>query len=467
MEVKLNNRDYIWSYLGVLVSLGSSVIMLPFIFYYLSSDMYGLWSVFQSVSAISSLFDFGFSTTFARNINYSWCGAKELKRTGVVFADEGHPNFLLMKQVMVACRYVFLILSVVAFLFMAVPGTIYIRHISAKIVGFEPILAWMFYMLAVFFNLYYGYYNAFLRGVGAVMDANRTTVLSRILQIVLTVILLMCGFGIVGTGIAYLMYGFVFRVLSKRAFFRFKGIGYGLAQVTEKLKRCEIQELFFVVWYNASKEGVVTLSNYLANQACTIISPFYMSLSMTGVYSLAVQLATVLSHVAGTLYIANQPVLQSAYITRDKSLMKRIMSLIIVSFTGIYIIGFVSVVVIGLPVLSLIKSETTPSVSVMLGVGVYQFFLMFRNCYTSYFSCTNRIIYARAFIVSSVICIILAWGMLKLGWGIWGLILAQIISQSVYNIWHWPIAVHEELQLGIRETVCCGWIELKKIFYIF
>lgn len=70
MAVRLNNKDYIWSYIGVFFSVCSNIILLPFILHYLSSDMYGLWGVFQSLAAITTLFDFGFSTTFARNINY-------------------------------------------------------------------------------------------------------------------------------------------------------------------------------------------------------------------------------------------------------------------------------------------------------------------------------------------------------------------------------------------------------------
>lgn len=467
MTIKLNNKDYIWSYIGVFVSIGSSIIMLPFILYFLNSDMYGLWSVFQSVSAITTLFDFGFSTTFARNINYCWCGAKELKKTGTVYVAGEQPNFLLMKRTIIACRYIFLLLSAAAFLFMLIPGTLYIRHISTEIAGTEPMIAWGFYVLAVFFNLYYGYYNAFLRGVGAVMDANRAAVFSRLLQIILTVVLLMIGFGIIGTGIAYLSYGFIFRILSKRAFLRFKGIGFQLAQVTEKTTRREIQNLFVIVWHNASKEGIVTLSNYLANQACTLIIPLYMTLSMTGIYSLAVQLTTILSTVASTLYTANQPVLQSAYITKNMSLIRRTMSLIIVSYVVFYLIGMGAIIIIGLPILRFIKSDATPTISVLLGVGLYQFILKFRNCYTSYFSCTNRILYACAFIISSVAGVCLAWELLHFRCGIWGLIIAQIVSQGVYNVWYWPIVAHKEMQLGIGETVHCGWIELKRLFCNF
>ena len=467
MSVKLNNKDYIWSYIGVFMSVGASAIMLPFILYFLDEDMYGLWSVFQSIAAITALFDFGFSTTFARNINYCWCGAAELKKTGAVFAESDKPNFPLMKKAMTACRYVFLLLSSVALLCMAGPGTMYIHYISREISGWEPLIAWGFYAIAVFFNLYYGYFNSFLRGVGAISDANRVTVVSKLAQIVLTVVLLACGFGIIGTGVAYLAYGFLYRILSKRAFLRFHGIGKGLDAVAEKIPRSEIKEMFLVVWHNASKEGIVTLSNYLANQACTIISPIFLSLKVTGVYSLAVQLATVLSNVAGALYSANQPVLQSAYISNDKDATRKTMSLIVVSYVGLYVVGLAAVILVGLPIIRLIKPESTPTVAVMLGVGLYQFVLKFRNCYTSYFSCTNRIPYVWSFIISSAAGVGLAVVMLELGWGVWGLILSQLVSQMAFNVWYWMLKAHREMKLCFSDTLKYGWAELINIIQGF
>ena len=267
MKIKLTKRDYIWSYVGVFFSVCSYIIMTPFALYYLEADMYGLWGVFQSVAGITTLFDFGFSTTFARNINYCWCGAKELKKTGVIFADSQEPNYKLMKCTMTACKYVFLAISLIAFLIMATIGTGYIEYICRDVDGNTPLIAWGLYLIAIFLNLYYGYFNSFLRGIGAIAQVNLATVTGRIIQIVATVTLLIAGYGIVGTGIAYLLYGLVFRILSKRSFYNYKGLGKALKKTEENTDIDDIKQMFFIVWHNASREGIVTLANYLANQA--------------------------------------------------------------------------------------------------------------------------------------------------------------------------------------------------------
>ena len=468
MAVKLSNKDYLWSYIGVFLSLSANIIMVPFIMYFLDGDHYGLWGVYQSLAAITVLFDFGFTTTFARNINYCWNGAERLEKTGVVFSKSTEPNYYLMKKTMKACQRVFLIIASSALFLMLTIGTFYIHHISRGVGGTEPITAWMICACAIFLNLYFGYYGSFLRGVGAITDYNKAIVFSKLAQILITVLFLWLGFGLIGTSIAYLSYGSLYRLFSKRRFYRFKGIGKGLERVSVKIPGNEVKEMFFTVWFNAWREGLVSLSNYLSNQACTIIVSLYMPLTQTGAYSLGVQIATAIAQVAAAMYQSNQPVLQSAYINNDKPAQRRVMSLIVFSFSTMDIIGIILATVVGLPILRLIRPETVVAPAVLLALGSYQFVLKFRNCYTSYFSCTNRILYVKAFVVSSVACVIIALiAMAVFNLGMWGIIAAQMISQCMYNAWKWPLKAHRELELSVRDTIVLGYDELMKVVKSF
>ena len=468
MTIKLTKKDYIWNYVGVFLSLFGQIILTPFVVYFLNGEYYGLWGVFQSLAAITVIFDFGFTTTFSRNINYSWNGAERLEKTGAVYSQNKEPNFLLMKKAMTACQRVFLLLAGSALIIMLSVGSIYVSHISASLNSNEPMIAWVICAVAIFLSLYYGYYGAFLRGVGAISEVNKATIYAKLIQIVLTIALLACGFGIIGTSIAYLTYGTLYRLLAKRSFLKYKGIGEGLKKVAAKIPGKEIKEMFFTVWHNAWREGLVSVANYLANQACTVIISLYMPLTQTGAYSLGVHLATAVAQLACAMYSANQPVLQSAYITNDKQKQKKTMSLIVFSYVVLDVLGLIVVIFIGLPILRLIRPETVVAPLVMLGIGFYQFILKFRNCYTSYFSCTNRIPYVKAFLISSVGCIVLA--LLAMGvfrWGMWGLIGAQIISQLAYNGWAWTVMAHKEMNLGLEETVALGYAESRDLLKSF
>ena len=464
MSVSLNKKDYVWSYAGIFLSLCGSVLMTPFVVFFLDGEVLGLWYVFQSLSAITALFDFGFTTTFSRNVNYCWSGARKLERSGVVFAESSSPNFPLMKRVMCACRLVFLVLSLAAAGIMATAGTAYVLYVSSSIPGQEPLIAWLICVAAVFMNLYFGYFGAFLRGVGAIAQVNKATVAAKATQIVLTLVLLFCGFDIVGTSVAYLAYGVLFRMIARRSFYRYEGIGEGLRKVDEAISFSEVKEIFLTVWHNAWREGLVSLSNYLTNQACTIICSLFLTLTDTGAYALASQLAIAVSAVSAAMYTANQPVLQSAYITHDVEKTQRTMSLIVVSLIVLNLIGIAACVFIALPVLALIRPEVVVGPLVMIGVGLYQLMLKFRNCYTSYFSCTNRIPYVVPFLLSSALCIGLAVLMLgAFGWGIWGLIIAQVLAQAVYNAWAWPLKAHREMNLGFARMLEVGMGEFKAV----
>ena len=119
------------------------------------------------------------------------------------------------------------------------------RYISSAISGEEPEIAWIICSIAIFLNLYFGYYGSFLRGVGAISDANKATVYSKAVQIIVTIVLLACGFGIVGTSVAYLVYGTLYRIIARQSFYKYKGIGDRLKEV----KNMRIRQLQLYVHY--------------------------------------------------------------------------------------------------------------------------------------------------------------------------------------------------------------------------
>lgn len=463
MQVKLSKKDIVWSYIGTILNMGTNFLMLPIIMNYLDGEMLGLWYVFMSIGTIAMLFDVGFGVTFSRNITYCWSGAKEIKAIDVAISDDSEPDFFLMKKVIKACEIVYLRLSGAALLLLLTLGTFYLYQISKPIVGQSHYFAWVIFSVAVFLNLYYGYYATFLRGVGAVDQANKNVVISRLCQLLLTALLLALGCGIIGVCLAYLSYGTLFRLLGKYKFYNYCGIGECLEKVDVKIEHSEITQLVKTIWHNAWRDGIISISNFLSNQACTIICSLYLTLTETGAYSIGVQLAMAIATISGTLYMTYQPALQSAYSTGNKEKMKEDMSLIVVSLIYFFIIGVAGTAIVILPVLSYIKPESVITTSIFLVLCLYHFILKFRDCYTSYFSCTNRILYMKSFVVSSVVCVILSFVLVGTNsLGVWGLIIAQIISQIVYNFWYWPMKAHAELELSLHEVFVIGNILILK-----
>ncbi len=449
MKIKVSRRDVIWSYISTLMSMLANFLILPFVLRYLDDPSIGLYYVFTSLSGISALFDFGFAASFSRNIAYCWSGTRELKREG---ADSAEGNtgvdYVLMKKVLFTSRIIYALLASLALFMGLTAGTIYIVHISKDFIGSAHIIAWIIYAVAIFMNLYYGYFSSYLRGVGAIQAVSKITTISRILQIVIAATTLISGVGLIGVSVAYFLYGLVFRFACKNAFFKHENIGNNLKAIKEKQTLKSIGPVFKTIWYNAWREGVVSLSNYLLNQAGTVICSMYYSLTETGIYSLSVQLATAVATISSTMYTTYQPSLQSAYVQRDIEGQKKSMSMIVVTYVGLFILGMMAVLIIGRPFISWLRPSYTISIPMLLAVGLYQFILKFRNCYTTYFSSTNRLIYMKSFVFSAGVCIVLSILLAEItSIGIWGLIISQIFSQAMFNMWYWTFKAHKELRL--------------------
>lgn len=459
--IKVSKSDIVWSYAGTFTTIATQVMILPLLVYFLDGDLIGLWYVFVGVGSISVLFDFGFSVTFARNITYCWSGVRELKRDGINTTQGERVNYELFSDILRVCKFIFFLLSASLLFLLLTIGTFYITSISANIQGEDHIYAWIIYSIGIFLNLYYNYYGVFLRGVGAVDYANKYMVYARIVYLFLLVILLFMGTGILGASIAHLSYGVIYRILCKKKFYHIHDIGKRISQVKKVRNRENDVALFKTIWYNAWREGLIQLSTFLCGQATVIICSLFMSLTDTGIYSICLQIASSLAIFSAVFYNSYQPALQSACSTNNVNAIRKYMSVIIVTLELTFIVGVLLIISIGIPLLHLLKPDLHISSFVFVMVCLVQFILYFRNCYASYFSSTNRIIYMNSFVVSSIAGILLSIIFMKyIGWGLWGLIISQIISQIAYNVWYWAYKAHKEMDFGFVALHVLGYHSL-------
>lgn len=223
-------------------------------------------------------------------------------------------DYRLLGRLCKACRLLYLIIGFVALAIMGSAGTLYIVGIASGMDDRVVFGSWAVYVLAIFLNLYYGYFATLLRGVGAVAQYNKVLVFARCLQLVLTSTLLVAGCGLVAPVVGYFAYGFFLRLASKRAFNRYQDIGKRLSSLGVLGGCKDSLSLLATMGHNAWRDGLVALSNYLASQAIVIVSSLWLSLAETGMYSIAVQLLTAIATIASTPYSTAQPALSSAYV---------------------------------------------------------------------------------------------------------------------------------------------------------
>ncbi|WP_165173752.1 O-unit flippase-like protein [Adlercreutzia sp. ZJ242] len=459
MAILTTKSDIAWGYAGTVLSMTANLLILPFLTTFLSGGYLGLWYVFVSLGALSALFDFGFNPTIARNVTFAWSGAVRLEKKGIssqVAPKTGSAaNISLLNRLQKTCRLLYLVVSLVALALLLVVGTPYILFISPELDVLTVLLAWMIYVSALFLNLYYGYFATLLRGIGAVKRYNQILVVSRIVQLTLSVLLLSAGLGIIAPAFAYLSYGFLLRICSKAAFYRYEEIGVGLKKLDEKVSFRDSYDLFKTIWYNAWRDGLVSLSNYLSGQATVVVASVFLTLSETGIYSISVQLITAISTIAAAHFSSSQPAMQSSFACGDLRRLKEQLAVSMAFFLLIYIAMLFLLLSVGVPMLHFFGEGRQISVSVLLCLGIYYIPFKHQQLCASFIAGTNEIPYMTHFVIGSALGVVLSsvfCGLFDLG--VWGLVAGQAISQLLYNCWKWP-----EVAYSIVDTTCISCIK--------
>lgn len=460
-KISISKRDVVWSYIGSFFRLGSNIIILPVILHFLSDDDLGMWYVFAGISQFVVLLDFGFAPALSRNIAYIWCGAKKLEKTDVSCYSDSNTDFVAFKKILETCRYIYLLLSIIAFILLASLGTFYINTLSTNSNNIKA--SWMIYGSGVILNLYYSYFTSFLRGVGAIAENNIANIISKLVQIILSCILLYMGYGLIGVSISYFFSGLVLRLYSIHAFNKYNGIGSSLRKIKIKNDYLEYLHVFTIIWHNASRDGLVTISNYLSTQANILISSSILGLATTGSYGLAVQIATTVSGIANIPYTTYQPKIQELLLNRKKKESLTLFSGSIIAYIFVYM-TLSLICLLSIPLIIWIRPSLSMDYLILTVILLYMFIYHLFHLFASYISNSNKIPYTRGFIISSIITIVLSFlSAYFTKMGIWSLILPPLIVSLAYNAWKWPKYVFNENQIGALAFFFQGIEQFKAI----
>lgn len=448
MKIKASKADVIWSYVGTIFSLSSSFLLLPFVMLKLTGAELGLWYIFLAVNGLVNLFDFGFDPTFARNIAYAWGGAAGITRTGALASKDGttDPNFHLLAVLIATSRRLYKRISLLALALIGTLGTAYIVAISGELTGVNHLIAWAIFCVGLFLNLYLGYYSALLRGIGAVESINRATMLAKVCQLVVSIILLFAGLGLIAVALGFIVNGAMFRIFCSRYFTAYQGIGPRVNEEIPTVEPEEVHETYQAVSYNAFRDGGVAFSNYLSTQASSLVASTFLPLTETGTYSILLQFANAVMSVSSTIIYAYHPTLQSAFQRHDTEVEKEYIGRGLSAYYLLFALGTLGVVLAVFPLLHLVKPTTNFDVPLYLAVSAYTFLWQHQSTAASYISNTNRVPYMVPFIIASVLGIVATLMLVNFTpLGVWGLVIGPGVVQLAFNNWYWLHAVMKRL----------------------
>lgn len=444
----IGKRDLIWATLATLFRIGSGVLLFPMVLNMLPSETVGVWTIFTSVALITGILDFGFNQSFARNISYVFSGVRSLKRDGHELVDDANVvdvDYGLLKNTIAAMRYFYSRMAIVLFLLLAIGGTFYVYGLMQDYSGDvrEVYVAWGIVCIVNSYNLYTLYYDSLLSGRGLVKRKNQIVLIGNVAYLLLAVVLLLCGMGLVAIVASQLVSVLIIRGLSRCSFY-----SAAIVEGLDGAKVADYKAVLRAIVPNAVKLGLASVGGFLTFRLSTFVGPIYISLSDMASFGITLQLLSVVSSLA-LLYtnVYLPKVFQWRVEHRVEQVRRTFYTSMLLVFV-VFVCGGLAIGLLGNWALDILGSDTQLlSGGLLLFLVVHYYLESNMVNATEYLLAKNEVPFYKRYVVSGCVTVCLLF--LFVGycnWGLWGIIAAPMISQSVLQYWKWPYEVIKELK---------------------
>lgn len=439
------------------------IILTPLIAIKLSASELGLWYTFTSIYTFITFFDTSFSPLILKNATYCISGARVLSKEGVDTQNVGEPNYELLHQLVGAAKKIYRIVSAIFLGLLLVVGSPYILYIIKGQIDISCMGAWIIYALGIGINFYIIYLPSVLKGIGYIASSQKIFVISRSIQLLISIIGVMAGGGLYALSIGFFIGSLLIFVLSRRVaksidFLKFK----------EKEDSTKVKELINIIWFNAKKMALVTMGRYFSTQGGILICSTFISLEMSGAYGLTMQALQAVASIANIYLQTLIPSISYASIRNQKRERKESFSAGMCVFWILYPVGIIMVGLICNPLLKLLHAntmllDTLPYFVLAAGYFMLANYVNF-NIINESQNCIPHMKTEFIFGIANICGLILICSVCDLG--IWGIILVQTLMPLFYNAWYWPKQVMKILETNFKEVICIGMSKIKHFFAV-
>lgn len=455
MAIKIQKSDVIWGYLGVFLYSGINILILPFILLLLPTNELGLWYTFVAIAGLATLVDFGFTTTITRNVSYAWSGANKISKTGIDNkSSTEEPNIKLFSEVLSVSKSIYLITSLLIVVLLSTIGTLYVISIvGTSMEKSYYLLAWGIFVIAIFMNVYYAFWTPTLKGVGAIKQDYQAIVISKLLQLVITVVGLLLGYKLLAVVTGYLVGTVMRRVLSKYMFNSYEGIQPYKSNIkTFRVSRSDKINTFKLMWPNAYKQGIMSISKFMTSRFSILICSAFLGLEVAAKFGLTMQLLGVLGTVATVFYNTYLPYFSQLRVKNDVISGYKYFTMSVGVQTTILVFGGLFIILLANPILELLGSQSG-ILPLFPSAVLYLFYFVHynQNIFVSYIITSNKMPMYKPYVFYAVIVVIAQFITLFFyrEFGIWNIILCLLIVECLYNGWRWPMYVIKDFNVSI------------------
>lgn len=454
-KINISRKDIVWGYLSQVFNVGANLFILPVMFYFLSSEVLGIWYIFINIGTFATLFGLVFQSSFSRNISYAFGGATSLKEDDIdmdATVLDG-PNVPLVKNLIRTMRRFYGLISVGMLLFLLVLGVPYFYHLAAILPErSEIVLSWSLYALSIAFGFYCLHFGSILQGRGYIKEYNQLIIINRLVYVVLVYAFVSNGFHIWGIALANAISAMVNYIAGNALAYK--------DRLRKILSSVDVspQNLMKIIWTNTYKLTFASLLIYISTKGNLFYASLFLPLGMIAKYGLSLQVVNVLTTASLLYYFSYSPMIAQSWITRKIDMVRDIYTKSLAICLLIYISGAVCVLAFGDWGLELIRSNTTflPTIPLALLFAVYLLDTNHALALNLLIS-RNKVPHLKASLWSAIsIFVLIPLFVVKFGMGIYGVICAVGAVQLCYQNWKWVRVASRSLKMGYVRQIAMG-----------
>jgi len=447
--MQIGKKDVVWNYAATLVRIGSSFVLLPFILKMLPAEKVGLWTIFMTIVAFSQLLDFGFNSSFTRNVTYVFSGVKNLKAQGFETVEEKGLNvdYRLLKGLISSMKWFYSRTSIVFFILLITIGTLYVRKllVDYHYEKQEIYISWSILCVVSSFSLYTLYYDSLLLGKGLIKRSKQIIITANLAYLVFAAVLIMSNFGLIAIVSAQALQVVLIRVLSHKSFYTIE-----LKRELISAPEASQKEIIKAIYPNAVKIGLTIVGGFLIQKSSIFIGSMYLSLSEIASYGISMSLIGVIAGLAGIVINTYQPKITQLRVEDNYGQIRKIYMLGIIFLLLTYLFGGGGILILGDWALKLIGSQTQLMPSFILFIAIISSLDQANLTMSGNIIVTkNEVPFYKASLISGVVIVIsllLSFKFFHLG--LLSMVLIPLVVNLAYQSWKWPYEVIKDLYIS-------------------
>jgi O-antigen/teichoic acid export membrane protein len=450
--MQITKKDLLWNYAATFLKIASGVLLFPFILKMMPAETVGIWNIFITITALNGILDFGFNSSFTRNITYVFSGVQNLKVIGVTAVDKGRNeiDYGLLNGVIVSMRRFYSHVAAILFGVLITLGTYYIHTILKSYSGnhTEVYISWIILITINTYNLYTLYYDALLQGKGLVKRSKQIIIIGQTVYLIIACLLILAGFNLIAIVSAQALSVLIIRYLSYSSFFTIE-----LKKALHNAIPREQKDIMKAIYPNAVKMGLTILGAFMIQKSAIIIGSLYLTLKEIASYGITLQVIGIIGVLAGIYTATYLPKISQMRVEQDKPAIKILYLKGQILLLSTFIAGGVVLLLFGKLALSLIGSQTQFMPTIVLFTALITSFLEQNHSTANGILLTNNEVpFFKASLVAGAATIILLIIMFRfLEMRLWAMVLAPGIAQ-LYNNFKWPYELFTQLSISNKDV---------------